>query len=139
MNTVYLNDENLLTSSEYQQFIKDNPSTGYLKIRASAASQAIPINNLKVTVYKIIGNNRVIFFEGYTNDSGIIEKISLPAPPLNPNDEIVPKSTTYDIETTYLKDNLKQIHKVNIYENICVVQTINIIPNNYKVDEYYGY
>lgn len=128
MNTFNINDQEFANSAIYQNFLKQNPSQGYLKIRAYAASQAIPITNLKIVVSKIIDNNKVIFFEGNTNESGIIEKITLPAPRLNQNNLDTPSSTTYDITATYEEQNLTNIYRVNIYDNIYVVQTISVVP-----------
>lgn len=128
MNTFNINDPDFFNSEIYQNFLRQNPSQGYLKIRAYAASQAIPITNLKIVVSKMIDNNKVIFFEGNTNESGIIEKIALPAPKLNPNNLDAPSSTTYDITATYEEQNLTNIYRVNIYDNIYVIQTINVVP-----------
>ena len=83
MNTYNFNDASFKNTSSYQNFISANPSEGYLKVRASAASQALPISGLKIVVSKIIDGNKVIFFEGTTDSSGVIEKITLPAPKLN--------------------------------------------------------
>ncbi len=127
MNTFNINDQNFLNSEVYKNFIKDNPSNGYLKIRAFAANQAIPISNLNIIVSKNIDNNNVIFFEGKTNSSGIIEKITLPTPKLDQNNLDKPSSTTYDIEATY--QNETRIYKVNMYENVYVLQEININPS----------
>ena len=128
MNTYNFNDDSFKNTSLYQNFIAANPSIGYLKVRASAASQALPISGLKIVVSKTIDNNRVIFFEGTTNSSGVIEKITLPAPKQNADDLVAPSSTTYDIYATYEPDNLNDIYQVNIYENIYVLQRINIVP-----------
>ena len=129
MNTYSINDENLINSIEYRNFLKNNPSRGYLNIRAYAASQAIPISGLKVNVSTNIGNNKVIFFEGSTNSSGIIGGIALPAPTLNPNDLEAPSKTEYEIEAIYTPDNLDKTYKVNIYENVSVIQNISIVPD----------
>ena len=129
MNTFNINDENFKTSRLYQDFMASHPKQGYLKIRAYAASQAIPIRGLKIVVSSMIENNKVIFFEGYTNDSGVIEKINLPASTLDPNNLDVPNKTIYEIEATYSPNQITQIYKINIYENICVIQNINIVPN----------
>ncbi len=129
MNTYNINDDNYKNSVEYQNFLKDNPEIGYLKIRAYAASEAVPISNVKVVVSKDINNNKVIFFEGFTNESGIIEQIELPAPKLDPNDLDIPNKITYDINVTYNPDNISNIFKVNIYEKIRVIQNISIVPN----------
>lgn len=127
MNTFNIYDQNFINSEVYQQFLKDNPSNGYLRIRAFAANQAIPISGMNITVSKIIDNNNVIFFEGATNSSGIIERITLPTPKLDPNNLDTPNSISYNITASYNND--KKIYKVNMYENVYVVQDINVVPN----------
>ena len=137
MNTVSVNDQEFFNSKLYQDFLRDNPKRGFLKIRAFSASQAIPVSGLKVVVSKNIGNNKVVFLEEYSNESGIIEKIELPTPTLNTNDLDVPNSISYDITATYLPDNASGIYKVNMYEDIYVVQNINVVPNmNVKMGGY---
>ena len=127
-NTYIFNDENFKKTTMYQNFITQNPSQGFLKIRAYAASQALPISGLKIVVSKNIDNNKIIFFEGATNESGVIEKITLPTPKLESNNLDAPNSTVYEITATYPKDNVTSIYRVNMYENIYVIQTINIVP-----------
>ena len=122
------NDKEFQNTDIYKKFIEDNPKVGYLKIRASAANSAVPIENLKVVVSKNIDGNNVIFFEGLTNNSGVIEKITLPAPVLNSNDLTVPNSTSYDIKTIYEPDNITGLYQINIYDNLYVIQNINIVP-----------
>ena len=77
MNTYYFNDDTFKTTDLYKKYLVNNPATGYLKIRASSASEAIPISNLKIVVSKKIDTSKIIFYEGVTNESGIIEKIIL--------------------------------------------------------------
>ena len=125
--TYNVNDSNFVNSELYRSFINENPGLGFLKIRAYAASQAVPISGLSVVVSRDIGDNRVIFFEGVTNDSGVIERISLPAPRMSSDNMIAPILSTYDISTTY--EGESRTYKVNIYDNIYVVQNINVTPN----------
>lgn len=127
MNTFSIYDQNFINSETYQNFLKNNPSNGYLRIRAFAASQAIPISGMNITISKLIDNNNVIFFEGATNSSGIIERITLPTPKLDPNNLDAPTSATYDITATYNQNN--KVYKVNMYENVYVVQDISVVPN----------
>ncbi|MBR1376914.1 MAG: hypothetical protein IJ565_03775 [Bacilli bacterium] len=129
MNTYNINDQNFINSSLYKEFITENPSNGYLRIRAYAANQAIPMSNVKIVISTEYKNNNIIFFEGYTDSSGVIEKVSLPTPALDQNDLDIPSSTTYDVNVTYAPDNIDQVYKVNMYEDICVVQNISIVPN----------
>ena len=129
MNTYNINDKEFLKSETYQKFKEENPAYGNLKIRVSAANGAVPIKGAKAIVSKEIENNNVIFFEGYTDKSGVIEKISLPTPELDMNDMDVPEKATYKLVIKYLPENVDQTYDVNMYDNICVVQNINIVPN----------
>ena len=125
--TYNLNDKDFLNSELYKSFINSNSRVGFLKIRAYAASGAVPISGLSVVVSKDIGGNKVIFFEGATNDSGVIERISLPAPRIDSDNLVSPILTTYDISAVYEGEN--KLYKVNVYDGIYVVQNINLTPN----------
>ena len=128
MNNVNITDSNFISTIVYKKFMIENTGRGILNIRASFANQALPITNLKVVVSKKIENYNVIFYEGVTNISGLIEKISLPTPPKENDDLIAPKNTTYKITTLY--NNREYTYVVNMYDGICVVQNINIVPSN---------
>ena len=127
MDTYYVSDENFFKSDIYQNYLNDNPATGNLKIRAYAANQAVPISGMNIIIYKIIDSNKIIFYEGNTNESGTIEKIILPTPYLNKNDMIVPNKATYILSAN--KNSIDLKYNINMYENICVVQNINVLPN----------
>lgn len=128
MNTYYFDNVQFMNTSSYNEFISNNPEKGSLKIRAYYANQAVPVEGLRIIVSCNINNDKIIFFDGYTNDSGIIEKIILPVPKLDTNNMNVPNTITYDIEADYEPDNINMTYKVNMYEDICVVQNINIVP-----------
>ncbi|MBQ9181808.1 MAG: hypothetical protein IJ134_04165 [Bacilli bacterium] len=129
MNTYNINDESFKNSDEYQNFLKENPGIGYLRIRASAAGGAIPISGLQVSISKNIDNDKVVFFEGATDISGLIEGIALPAPTINTDNMMSPTSTVYNITATYEPDKAVQLYSVKIYENLYVVQNISIVPD----------
>ena len=126
MNKIDFNDNSFKETSTYKEFIKDNPSTGCLNIRAYSANYAVPIDGVKIIVSKVIDNYEVIFYEGVTDLSGMINSIYLPTSNTNPNDLEIPKATSYNIEAIY--DNTTRKYNVLIYPNIYVVQNINIIP-----------
>ena len=123
-----INDENYKKTNSYKNFMATHKSYGSLKIRASAASGAIPISGVKIVVTTNIDNNRIVFYEGVTDESGIIDNISLPAYKLDNDNTVIPEKTEYNVEATYVPDNLSMSFKVNIYENINVVQNINVVP-----------
>ena len=129
MNTYNINDEYFKSTSIYENFLKENSATGSLRIRAYAANEAIPISGVKITVQNKYNDNIIIFYEGITDESGVTPKIVLPAPRLSTDNLEAPKKLTYEIIIKYPKDNLEAVYKVNIYEDICVMQNINIVPN----------
>ena len=129
MNTYNFNDSIFRESQLYQKFIEENPGKGFLRIRAYAASQALPISGLRVIVSKIVDNNKIIFFDGVTNSSGVIERITLPTPRISEDDQVVPLAIMYDIEAIYEPDNIKRMYSVNMYENVYAVQNISIVPS----------
>ena len=130
MNTYNIEDKQYVNSEEFKNFMEQNPTYGYLRIRAYAASGAIPISGLKIEITTKINKNRFIFFEGYTNESGLIDNISLPAPKLETNNLDIPNKTIYEIKATYLPNNTNLTYEVNMYENVFVVQNINIVPDS---------
>ena len=116
-----------MDSDIYQIFLKENPGKGNLKIRAYAASEALPINGLHVVVSTSFENQVISFFDGYTDASGMIPTLSLPAAKLNLDNLIAPVPTVYSIVASF--DSLeKQQFTVQMYDGVCVVQNINFVP-----------
>lgn len=136
MNNVNFNDVNFIKSDTYKNFALENPGQGFLNIRAYAANSAIPISGLNVTVSKVIDNIKVIFFEGATDNSGIIRQIALPTPTISSNDQEVPASIDYEVEAKYEEQNLVFI--IKMYSNIQVNQNINIVPELRLDGSFYG-
>ena len=122
-----MNINDFMKTNEYKEFIKNNPGIGKLKIRSYAASEALPVGGLNIVVSSIINNNKIIFFTGKTDSSGIIPTISLPAPSLINNLD-VPNTIKYDIEA--FMDNNKSNFSINMYDGVCVLQNINFIPGD---------
>lgn len=128
MNEKYISDKSLLDDKAYQDFLKENPSYGFLKIRASAANEAVPISNIKIKVSKEIGNNNVIFYEGITDESGMINNIKLPSPVKITSDLEKPKFTDYKLTAINEMENIDKEYTISICCGITVIQYINIIP-----------
>ncbi len=126
MNINY-NDLNFQNTQTYKEYSSNNLGQGYLNIRAYAANSAIPISGVTIIVSKMIDNLKVIFFQGATNSSGLINQIVLPTPIIDDNNTEIPQSQDYDIEANYNGTNL--LFKINMYSNIQVLQNINVVPS----------
>ena len=119
-------------TKEYQTFISQNPATGLLKVQVFTADQAIPISNAKVLITKILDNNQVLFFEGITDSSGIIDNIKLPAPGGEYNMETfeIPKYTTYQLNVNNGNYQTDKQYEVAMFGGVKVLQYVKMIPNN---------
>ena len=107
-----------------------NPEQGSLKVMAFTAYQAIPIEDAEIIITKEIGGNNVLFFRGYTDSSGIIDNITLPAPTSGYDDNSFQTSSTTSYRLTAMKDNydcLKQ-YIINMIGDVKVLQYIKMIP-----------
>lgn len=129
MNFDY-NSEEFEKTLMYNEFSNENGGEGILKIQASAASRAIPLKNVSIVVSKIIDGNKIVFFTGLTDESGIIESIILPAQKsfgeINSSKDIV--YTTYDVSAKYLDYDKK--FNVSIFDGIKVIQPVRIPIND---------
>ena len=118
--------EEFKNSSIYKSFINNNSGKGVLKIEASTASEAYPLKDVEIIISKMIDNNKIIFYKGVTNDSGIIDGIILPTREINKeiNDVSDIVFTTYDLVAKYPKYNLEKKYDVTIFDNVKVIQPI---------------
>lgn len=126
MNNITL--EQFKKLPEYQNFIQKNPSTGNLKVQVFTADQAIPLPNTQVYITKQIGDYNVLFFEGMTDSSGIIDNIILPAPvgDFNVEEFVAPDYTMYQLVAS--NDALKEIkqYQISMFGDVKVLQYIKM-------------
>ena len=84
---------------------------------------------MKVIVSTNYNNNIIIFFEGETDSSGVIERISLPTPSLNMDNLDTPNKRTYQIKSSYDKNSFDRTFNIDMYEGVSVIQNINVVPD----------
>lgn len=126
---VNVNDEKLKDDLDFQNFINENPDIGNLKIRTNTAYEAFPIKNVKVVVSKQIGDNNIIFFEGETDESGMINNINLPTPKKVESNEQPPNFVEYNLIVSYEPQDFYKEYKVSMCCDVGIIKYINIVPN----------
>lgn len=84
---------------EYEEFIKEHPGRGSLKIQISAADSSFPVDNVTVEVALMLDGIRYVLYKAVTDSSGIVNQIVLPA---NPASDSQNPETAGDCEVTYL-------------------------------------
>ena len=125
-------NEVFFTRDKFPKFSLENSGSGILKVQAVATNQAFPLQGVEIEVSKTINGEKVIFFQGVTDSSGIIDQIFLPAK--------VPKKvveqasdvifTKYTVTAKYPYSNLKRVYEVGIFDNIKVIQPIKFSAMN---------
>lgn len=122
--------EEFTKSDDYKSFIVVNPKQGTLKVMVFTAYQAIPIENAEIIITKEIGGNNVLFFRGYTNSSGIIDNISLPAPTSGYDADNFQTSSTTSYKLTVVDDKYEAIKQyiINMIGDVKVLQYIKMTP-----------
>lgn len=129
-------NEVVFDKEKYQSFIDENNGTGTLKVQAFVANQAFPLQGIDVKVFKNIGDDKVIFFEGETDSSGIIDDISLPA--VVSKEDVEQASdiiyTTYNIEAINPETKEKKEYEIAVFSDLKIIQSIRF-SNNYLMGE----
>ena len=104
--------------------------TGYLVIRASTASSAIPLEGALVTVRGNQPNFSSVIVELTTEQNGLTPKISLAAPPqgnsMSPGLEN--PFATYNVDVRLNGYFPATAQQVPVFDGITSVQPINLIP-----------
>ena len=129
--------DKLKNDPDYNQFLKDNPSNGTLKVRATSASSTLPVSDVNIIVSKEIGENTIIFYEGKTDNSGMINNIKLPTPRRVSSDLEVPNFSTYKLEAKYSPDKFDKTYSISLCCGVSIIQYINITPI-VNMEERYG-
>ena len=112
---------------------------GFLVVRVSTASGAIPLSGALVTVRGGEEKNKDFYRSYYSAASGLTEKISLPAPPRafaqEPSQNGARPYALYSIDV--FKDGYQDVFFVNvpIFDGITAIQGANMIP---KPENEYG-
>lgn len=110
--------------------MNEEKTVGYLKIRVSTGSGAIPIEGA-VVIVRGYDTEEEVFRSLTTDRSGLTERISLPAPPsflsLSPSPERTPYEP-YSIDV-YCEGYYPQYYtNVPIFDGITAIQEAHVIP-----------
>ena len=130
-------DSSNMPNSYMDEFLRQNPSNGFIKVQAYSGQGALPVKDVKIRVTKEIGGDEILFLEDITDESGKTEAKSLPAPDASlsqqPNQSQQPLPyTTYTLTaespnyTTLIKRDLP------IFPGVISIQPLEMlaVPNS---------
>ena len=126
MEYITLDEFRLL--DKYQQFLKEYPDSGILRVRVFTAGGVIPLSNTNILIMKQIGNYQVLFYNGVTDSVGFLGDIVLPAPKKDLSSTDVPISTSYEMSAIHLGYQDIQQYTISIYGGVTVIQYVRMLP-----------
>ncbi len=117
-------------TDSYNDFIKKNPSLGRFKVQVSMGSGGVPVSGAEVLVTKDIGDKRVLFFKGNTNESGMIDDIKVPAPIgiTDFSEQEFPKYTEYNLSVIDKRNDTIREYVIQALGDVKAIQSVNIVP-----------
>lgn len=124
----YITFDEFRLLKEYDDFLKENPDTGSLKVKVFTAGGAIPLANTNILILKQIGNYNVLFYNGITDSMGTLEDIVLPTPKSVSNNMDLPKYTFYEMSAIHVGyQDIKQ-YTIAMFGNTKVIQYVRMVP-----------
>lgn len=124
----YMTFDEFQNMPEYQNFMKENPAVGTLRVNVFAANAAIPLADANVLITKKIGNYNVLFFDGLTDSSGAIDNIILPTPNAASNNVDVPSYTFYELNAFHTGYQEVNQYEIAMFGNTKVIQYVKLMP-----------
>ncbi len=116
----------------YEEFIRNNPQNGSLKVQVFAADHAFPVPSARVVVVLELQNGTREFFDGLTDINGIVDDIILPAPAReNSQSPSESPALPYSSYTTYVEhpDFVDARYTdVPVFAGIKSIQGVELIP-----------
>lgn len=79
-NINIISNENMQAQKDWLNFENRNTSNGFLKVQVYSAQGAFPLKDARVIISKKLDNQQKVFYEMVTDESGITQPVSLPAP-----------------------------------------------------------
>ena len=118
------------TFADRETFLKANPELGYLRVQVFAANQSYPVQNAHVEVSKQFGDEKYVFFAAQTDASGIMSRISLPAPDreLSESPSALQPYATYEIAVSHPGFAPVLFRDCAVFDRIETIQYAALIP-----------
>ena len=112
----------------YEEFLAQNPFTGRLRVQTFRGNQAYPVPDARVVISRRFTGGDRVFFEGVTDQSGIIDGIQLPAPPrgdsLSANGPA--NTAVYDLVATH-PSYVTIRTQPEVYEGVTAIQPLQFL------------
>ena len=119
-------------SGTYAAFMRQNQSAGFLRIQAFAGPQTVPVSGAQVLVTHEFSDGTRRFAAGQTDESGILDGITLPAPngALAQNPGTVQPYALYDIRVSHPDYRTEIYRQVPVFDGVKSIQPVRFLSSH---------
>ncbi len=107
-------------------FERDNPKEGVLRVETFIAGRALPVTGVNIIITHRIGEDDVVYYNVITNEVGIVDGLTLPAPDASTSQspDIQNPFASYDLYAT--RDSYLPIGpiQIQIFDGVKTIQPI---------------
>lgn len=102
-------------------------SLGALKVQVFMAGRAYPVSSANVI---ITGRDKKVYFDGFTDTNGAIERLLLPAPKkqFSQSPQVMPPYAQYDIFVSHPRFQSRKYLGVPVFAGVESIQNIQLLP-----------
>lgn len=117
--------------ADYDEFLRNNPSQGIMRVQAFTADQAFPVTNAAVRVYIRLAEGERELYSGITDVDGIADNIRLPAPDssisFNENSTIEPYAV-YSLRVSKPGFSTAVFEGIPVFDSVKSIQPVEMVP-----------
>ena len=124
-------EENRAQKGPQEWFLDAHPERGTLRVQVSTGRGLFPVEGARVEVYRDFGDQRVVFYEGVTDRSGIVDDIRLPALPAGWSQSAETagiSGTTYQAAVRHPRCSTVDGRPVTVFPRIETVLAVSLEP-----------
>ena len=119
--------------STYEEFLAANTEKGTLRIQVFGGNQFFPVAGATVRVSLPLSNgNEIQLFDGITDINGIVDNISLPAPPFSlsqsPEASSQQPFSYYTVTVSHPRYASSRFVNVPVFSAVKSVQNVQLVP-----------
>ena len=125
-------DQSVPEPMTYQEFLRRNRSVGELKIEASLGQGAVPIEGVRITVYKRFTDGPRRFYTLWTDSSGMVNGILLPAPDrsLSERPSNQRPYAVYEVSAEHPDFERMVFPQTPVFPGITSIQKVRLVPSS---------
>ena len=124
-------EENRAQKGPQEWFLDAHPERGTLRVQVSTGRGLFPVEGARVEVYRDFGDQRVVFYEGVTDRSGIVDDIRLPALPAGWSQSAETagiSGTTYQAAVRHPRYSTVEGRPVTVFPRIETILAVSLEP-----------